>query len=594
MDKKDILERQNLECEALQAIFMDDYSSLENNYTAWKVKSKYPTFKIHLAPLDINNDEEIYVSIDLVVKFTPLYPDAIPELYLKNGKGLSDNEIDDLTNTIKNLARELLGNEMIYEIAQCIEEYLTEHNKKEISAYEEMLKRQEVDEKKKQEKELFEKQKISMEEEEKIRTKNEKLDIAIKEALAKKQSLMKEEKLKRKMQMQMNLEDEESKIEAYLNPKGKFLGSGQFSRVHLISQSDDETLALKTIIISGNYYCSSTNGKKKILNIKQELERIHSLRHENIVTINEVVLDNLLKGSISLLNDNKFSNTSFATRQFNSFGYWVIKIKMEAVLGGSLYKFMLKNGGQPISFSTAKEYMKMLLVGIKWIHDRDLLHKSIKLSNILMDDSNIETEGVILKYSDIYISRELYDLHCSSPLAPNIEEKPINRGWMPHEVLQRSNNYGRKSDIFDLGVVFVQMIFGLDIINKVKSPLELFSKNEFLDLPVTAQNLLSSMLARETSRRLSPEELLKHSFFILNIDEPINIDNGLPKSYKSDKEGSFGNNFMLSKGVPIHNKEDKNNDKGFNIQDSSPSATSGFVVSRYRSDFEEIEFLGKG
>eukprot|EP00833_Pecoramyces_ruminatium_P013297 jgi/Orpsp1_1/1187329/evm.model.d7180000056898.1 len=67
MDKKDILERQNLECEALQAIFMDDYSSLENNYTAWKVKSKYPTFKIHLAPLDINNDEEIYVSIDLVV-----------------------------------------------------------------------------------------------------------------------------------------------------------------------------------------------------------------------------------------------------------------------------------------------------------------------------------------------------------------------------------------------------------------------------------------------------------------------------------------------------------------------------------------------
>jgi len=128
-------------------------------------------------------------------------------------------------------------------------------------------------------------------------------------------------------------------------------------------------------------------------------------------------------------------------------------------MGGSLYKFMLKNGGQPISFAVAKEYMKMLLVGIKWIHDRDLLHKSIKLSNILMDDRNIETEGVILKYSDIYISRELYgiyininiieiykfyiilikckyiyiciieDLHRSSPLAPNIEEKAINRGW---------------------------------------------------------------------------------------------------------------------------------------------------------------------
>ncbi|KAL6618007.1 kinase-like domain-containing protein [Neocallimastix sp. 'constans'] len=605
MDDKEIQERQKLECEALQAIYMDDYISLENNYSVWKVKLKYPTFKIHLAPvpLDKNNEEGIYVSIDLVVKFTPLYPNTLPELYLKDGKGLSDNEIDDLNNIIKNLARELLGNEMIYEIAQCIEDYLTEHNKKSVSVYEEMLKRQEVDEMKKQEKkkkELFEKQKLSMEEEEKLRTENEQLDMKIKEAIAKKQSLMKEEKLKRKMQM--NFEDEESKIEAYLNPKGIYLGSGQFSRVHLISQSDsnEETQAIKTIIISGNYYCGTTNGKKKILDIKQDLERIHSLRHENIVKINEINLENLSKGSMSLLNDNKLSlgqdlSMSYATKQFNTFGYWVIKIKMEAILGGSLYKFMLKNGNQPISFPTAKEYMKMLLIGIKWIHDRDLLHKSIKLSNILMDDNNIETEGVILKYTDIYISRELYDLHRSSPLAPNVEEKPINRGWMPHEVLQRSSNYGRKSDIFDLGVVFAQMLFGLDIINKVKSPLELFSRNEFLVLPVTAQNLLSSMLAREISRRLTPEELLKHPFFILSVDEPINIDNnGLSVSNKSDKEGSYGNNIMFQRGIPIHYKDERNNDRGFGIQESSPSATSGFVVSRYRSDFEEIEFLGKG
>jgi len=79
------------------------------------------------------------------------------------------------------------------------------------------------------------------------------------------------------------------------------------------------------------------------------------------------------------------------------------------------------------------------------------------------------------------------------------------------------------------------------------------------------------------------------------VDEPIHIDiNGLSMSSKSDKEGSYGNIFMIQKGVPIHNKDDRNNDKGLVTQDSSPSATSGFVISRYRSDFEEIEFLGKG
>jgi len=61
------------------------------------------------------------------------------------------------------------------------------------------------------------------------------------------------------------------------------------------------------------------------------------LRHENIVKINEINLENLSKGSMSLLNDNKLSlgqdlSMSYATKQFNTFGYWVIKIKMEYIL----------------------------------------------------------------------------------------------------------------------------------------------------------------------------------------------------------------------------------------------------------------------
>jgi len=88
---------------------------------------------------------------------------------------------------------------------------------------------------------------------------------------------------------------------------------------------------------------------------------------------------------------------------------------------------------------------------------------------------------------------------------------------------------------------------------------------------------------------------LKHPFFILTVEEPISIDNGATAlSYKSDKEGSFGNNFLLQKSAPIHFNNDKNNEKNLINQDSSPSGNSGFVVSRYRSDFEEIEFLGKG
>jgi len=48
---------------------------------------------------------------------------------LANGKGLSDNEMEDLVQSIKNLARELIGNEMIYEISQVINNKKTKNEK---------------------------------------------------------------------------------------------------------------------------------------------------------------------------------------------------------------------------------------------------------------------------------------------------------------------------------------------------------------------------------------------------------------------------------------------------------------------------------
>ena len=41
---------------------------MKTDNSVWKVKSIYPSFQIHLSPLDTESDDEIYVSIDLVVK----------------------------------------------------------------------------------------------------------------------------------------------------------------------------------------------------------------------------------------------------------------------------------------------------------------------------------------------------------------------------------------------------------------------------------------------------------------------------------------------------------------------------------------------
>lgn len=61
--------------------------------------------------------------------------------------GLSEQEICDLRIEVTNKVRELLGREMIYELTQFVEEWLQRHNHKPQSFYEEMIARQQEQEK---------------------------------------------------------------------------------------------------------------------------------------------------------------------------------------------------------------------------------------------------------------------------------------------------------------------------------------------------------------------------------------------------------------------------------------------------------------
>lgn len=63
---------------------------------------------------------------------------------LRNVRGLSDNQVEILYSKLKEEAKLLKGEVMIYNLAHLIQEYLLENNKPEKkSCYEEMISRQE-------------------------------------------------------------------------------------------------------------------------------------------------------------------------------------------------------------------------------------------------------------------------------------------------------------------------------------------------------------------------------------------------------------------------------------------------------------------
>ena len=59
---------------------------------------------------------------------------------------------------------------------------------------------------------------------------------------------------------------------------------------------------------------------------------------------------------------------------------------MELVLGGSL-KSLLSNQGK-LSDTQASKIMKSVLSAVSYIHEKGVIHRDLKLANILIQDKN--------------------------------------------------------------------------------------------------------------------------------------------------------------------------------------------------------------
>uniref|UniRef100_A0A3Q3JRV8 RWD domain-containing protein n=1 Tax=Monopterus albus TaxID=43700 RepID=A0A3Q3JRV8_MONAL len=101
--------QQENELEALASIFGDDFQDLRNKDPWKKTEVITPTIEppeVHLClrPKGLNNGQGCYVTVDLQVKCPPTYPDAPPELELKNAKGLSNESLHNLQSELTKLA----------------------------------------------------------------------------------------------------------------------------------------------------------------------------------------------------------------------------------------------------------------------------------------------------------------------------------------------------------------------------------------------------------------------------------------------------------------------------------------------------------
>ena len=72
-------------------------------------------------------------------EFPSAYPEVQPKMHVSMPKGLSETQLETIMDLARAEGESLEGTQMVFSIAQAVQDYLVENNK---TAYEEMLERQ--------------------------------------------------------------------------------------------------------------------------------------------------------------------------------------------------------------------------------------------------------------------------------------------------------------------------------------------------------------------------------------------------------------------------------------------------------------------
>ncbi|KAL4890080.1 hypothetical protein BDV59DRAFT_195203 [Aspergillus ambiguus] len=542
------------EVEALRSIYGDDFEDVQHRRSAWHQSSDL-SFKLHLRASS-NPD----VRLEMLVELPATYPKTYPNLSLENIDDLRQRSRARVLDIIRNKPKELLGSEMIYEIAVSIQDVLedvaeAQAQDKDLPSLEEERMEQEAAANQRAEQERQEelrKQEAATAEEERA------LQQLLQDKIRERTKARVSRRKSRTMGMDSNSDVEsvehmpgaisfDPPLVMSDTDEGPLSFRAVYGKTHIQSRAGKETFSVRPVV-SENRPCAPLLVLKELTidakdveplafrermrSSEDKLESLKKLRHPNLV---EFVGFKICR---PLDTDNPDGQA------------WKVYLLFEHANKGSLSEFLDIVGMAPVDM--LRSWTIQLLEALEFYHRSGFVHGDIRCERVMLFRTS--NGGTVVKLQ-ASIEDALPDT-AGSKRSLTTSKSPF---WLPPELTQDNASPTMKTDVWDLGIVFLQMGFGMDVLQRYTSANALM---DALGLSASLQDLLYEFFKPDPKKRPTAFQLQPSEFF--RVDTPLIARSSASNSISLPRRprlDSFG-------GLP--------------------------AFSRYNQDFDEAGRLGKG
>ena len=279
----------------------------------------------------------------------------------------------------------------------------------------------------------------------------------------------------------------------------KLIGVGAFASVYLVQD-----------LITGKYYA-----KKVVETSKMDQKELNLFAIEKLILRTSLTYN--FKNIIKLHRVEKLNNGDD-------------NLIVDYCNGGSLHECLynyINKYRKPFPENIVRYLMEQILIGVECLHKFGIIHRDLKLGNILINYNN-EYDRI----NNNILASEIKIIDFNVSYFPNNSEPKTFLGTIPNMAPSVINNrlpntqakeYDEKIDIWSLGTICYEMLFGQPLFGSMQNN-ENFNNilNANFNIPNTispqARSFLYCMLSKDGINRLSCTQLLNHEFIKGNIN----------------------------------------------------------------------------